>query len=416
MQLNRGHSRIGGQMRGGRAFLVAGALVLAGLAGASNAAAQGPGVDVSIQKTAPPLSYGSGSFIEFTLNIQATGSTTATGVHVLDTVPAHMSFTSIVAPSGWLCSTPPPGGTGQISCTLASLPNGGSENIVVTMHVDPNVLPGVRITNTATVSANQPDPIPSSNTSSYSFLIGGGSRDTGGVYDAPTGTFFLKNTNAAGGADLAFGYGPGGAYVPLKGDWNSDGIDTVGVYNPATSTFFLKNTNAPGAADIAFAFGGPGLGYVPLSGDWDGDGVDTIGLYQPSSGFFFLRNSNSPGPADVVFAFGAGGAGYQPLAGDWDGDGDDSVGLYQPLTGGFFLKNTNTNGGADVTFIYGAPNSVAIVGDWDGDGLGRDTIGVYAPASAGWFLKNSNAPGPADLVFVYGPPFYTPIPGDWDGH
>jgi hypothetical protein len=92
-----------------------------------------------------------------------------------------------------------------------------------------------------------------------------------GTYAPSSGTFYLRNTNSAGVADVTFAYGPGGAgWLPLVGDWNNDGTDTVGLYNPATGTFYLKNSNSTGVADITFAYGPGGAGLIPLTGDWDG--------------------------------------------------------------------------------------------------------------------------------------------------
>ncbi|MBK6316937.1 MAG: hypothetical protein IPF53_22275 [Blastocatellia bacterium] len=88
-----------------------------------------------------------------------------------------------------------------------------------------------------------------------------------GIYAPSTGTFFLKNTNSPGGADLAFSYGPSNA-TPLAGDWNADRVDTVGIYIPASGTWFLRNSNSPGAANLVFSYGPPNA--VPLVGNWDG--------------------------------------------------------------------------------------------------------------------------------------------------
>ncbi|MGQ0572109.1 MAG: hypothetical protein ACT4P5_21600 [Armatimonadota bacterium] len=33
------------------------------------------------------------------------------------------------------------------------------------------------------------------------------------------------------------------------------GGDTIGLLDPTTSTFFLKNSNAPGPADLVFGYG-----------------------------------------------------------------------------------------------------------------------------------------------------------------
>ena len=58
---------------------------------------------------------------------------------------------------------------------------------------------------------------------------------TAGVYVAATGTFFLRNSNSSGPADLVYTFGPIGA-MPVVGDWDGNGSTTVGVcfgYYPA---------------------------------------------------------------------------------------------------------------------------------------------------------------------------------------
>ena len=80
-----------------------------------------------------------------------------------------------------------------------------------------------------------------------------------------------------------------------------------------TGTFFLRNFNQPGPADVVFSYGPVGMSIFPIKGDWNGDGIDTIGVYDQATGAFFLRNSNSPGPANIVFTYGAAGAGLIPI-------------------------------------------------------------------------------------------------------
>jgi hypothetical protein len=240
--------------------------------------------------------------------------------------------------------------------------------------------------------------------------------DTAGIYIGSTGSWFLKNTNAGGAADVVFGYGPAGAgFVALRGDWNGDGVDTAGLYDPGTGNFFLKNTNSGGAADVVFSFGAGGAGVVPVVGDFDGNGVDTIGIYIRATGTYFLKNTNAGGAADVVFGFGPGGADIEPVFGDYDGNGTDTVGIYSRTTGTFFLKNTNSGGSADVVFGFG-PSGAGIeplVGDYDGNGT--DTVGIYIASTGSWFLKNTNAGGSADVVFSFGPAGVKPLVGDWNG-
>jgi hypothetical protein len=246
----------------------------------------------------------------------------------------------------------------------------------------------------------------------YSLTHGG--RDSVAVYNSQSGTFFLKNRNDSGSADVTFLYGAGGAAIPLSGDWDGDGDATVGLYDPVSSTFFLKNTNAAGNADVTFIYGTPGQ-MKPIVGDWDGSGTDTIGLYDPATGSFFLKNTNAAGNADLTFQYGVGGAAL-PLSADWNGDDVDTVGLYDPASGTFFLKNTNGVGPADTTFIYGSGGALLPVsGDWNVDGV--DTIGVYNPVDGTFFLRNENSSGEGEEVFTYGGPaggVLTALTNDWD--
>lgn len=244
---------------------------------------------------------------------------------------------------------------------------------------------------------------------------GGTVGDTVGVFVPSSSTFFLRNAHNGGGADLAFGFGPGNSgWTPLSGDWDGDGYDTPGFYAPTTGTFFLRNTSTPGPADIVFSFGAGNAGYIPITGDWDNDGRDTVGIYQPSSGTFFLRNLNVPGGADLVFTFGPAGA--FPVAGDWNGDGEDSIGIYVGSSGAFFLRNTTTPGAADIVFTFG-PGGLGwtpVAGDWNADAV--DSVGLYVPASGTFFLRNGNTNGPADHAFSFGPASgVLPVRGNWNG-
>ena len=111
-------------------------------------------------------------------------------------------------------------------------------------------------------------------------------------------------------------FGPANA-VPILGDWDGNGSTTLGVHVESTGAFFLKNTNAPGGADVVFTFG-PGSGFRAIVGNWDGVVGVSIGLYSQSTGAFFLKNTNAGGAADMAFMFGPAGS-FTPIAGNWDG-------------------------------------------------------------------------------------------------
>lgn len=240
--------------------------------------------------------------------------------------------------------------------------------------------------------------------------VSGQNVDTIGIYTTGGNTFFLRNCNAPGPADVTTSFGAGG-WAPLRGDWDGNGTQTVGAYDPASGCFFLRNSNTPGPADIVVCFGAPGS--VPIVGDWDGNGTVTIGTYVAATGTFFLKNTNTPGAADLAVNYGPPGA--APVVGDWNGDGSTTLGIYIDSSGAFFLKDSNAPGAADHTFVFGPGTGfAAVAGNWDG--IGGVSIGIFSPATGTFFLKNSNAGGAADMAFMFGPGgSFTPIAGNWDG-
>jgi cell wall assembly regulator SMI1 len=183
-------------------------------------------------------------------------------------------------------------------------------------------------------------------------------------------------------------YGTWTTYIDIIA--TEGGIDTIGVYDPAAATFFLRNSNSAGVADLTFNYGIPN--WIPIAGDWDGDGIDTIGVYNPDTATFYLRNTNTAGFADITFVYGA--PNWIPIAGDWNGDGVDTIGVYDPDTATFYLRNTNTTGFADITFVYGMPNWIPIAGDWDGDGTSANSLLSTAASARNEVLQVSCTPNP----------------------
>jgi hypothetical protein len=220
--------------------------------------------------------------------------------------------------------------------------------------------------------------------------IGNGVQSIG-LYDQSTSTFYLRSVSVLQGADdqgyadTAFVFGPAHSHdLPVVGDWNGDGKDSVGLYDPGTSTFYLRNTdslqgpNDHGYADIVFNYGARHSKMLPVIGDWDGSGRDGIGLYNQGTSTFYLREttqlqgSSDHGYADVVFNYGAPHQKLLPIAGDWNGDGRDGIGLYDQSASMFLLRNSiqlegpNDHGYADITLLYGSAHGsdLPIAGTW----------------------------------------------------
>ncbi len=192
---------------------------------------------------------------------------------------------------------------------------------------------------------------------------------------------------------MSYEYG-GRPLTPLFGDWDGNGSETPGTFE--AGTFKLKNSHGAGGADETFAFGHP-RGFA-VAGDFDGDGRDDVAVFR--NGTWELRYADDA--ATTSFTFGSGvWPATVPVAGDWDGDGTDGIGVYTLATGQWNLRQTASTGAPDAgifVFWSGSNASYPVVGDWDGDGT--DTVGVKAGTT--WSLNNANDAGPADLTLTYG--------------
>ena len=114
--------------------------------------------DLSITKSGPP-SVNVDSNLTYAISVTNNGPAAALNVSLSDAIPPNttfVSFTQTVGPS-FTCLTPPVGGTGTVTCTIASLANGVTASFDLVLHVDP--FAAAPIVNTATVtSPNDPTP------------------------------------------------------------------------------------------------------------------------------------------------------------------------------------------------------------------------------------------------------------------
>ena len=121
--------------------------------------------DVSITKTGKPSPVAAGRDIAYTLTVSNAGPATALNVVLADTVPAGTTFRSIGSAQAWSCTTPPVGGTGAISCSLASLAAGTNSVLILRVRVNAAGIPPPSISNTATVTNTVTDPVAGNNSS-----------------------------------------------------------------------------------------------------------------------------------------------------------------------------------------------------------------------------------------------------------
>ncbi len=129
--------------------------------------ALGPVSDLQITNSDAPDPVVSGSNITYTIGVLNNGPDTDDGATFTNVVPAGTTFVSLTSPGS--CSTPPPGGTGTVTCSLGALPS--LVSVAISLVVNVNAAPGATITNTAMVSGMSSDPNPVNNSATASTAV-----------------------------------------------------------------------------------------------------------------------------------------------------------------------------------------------------------------------------------------------------
>jgi uncharacterized repeat protein (TIGR01451 family) len=105
-----------------------------------------------------PDPVAAGRILTYTITIGNSGPSTASGVTLTDAIPAGVSFRAVTATQG-SCS-----GTTTVTCSLGTIHPGNTAQVVVSVNVLPSTTQNIQ--NTATVSANPPDPLGTNNSAS----------------------------------------------------------------------------------------------------------------------------------------------------------------------------------------------------------------------------------------------------------
>jgi subtilisin family serine protease len=236
--------------------------------------------------------------------------------------------------------------------------------------------------------------------------------DTIGVY-LPNGTWYLRNSNSTGGADITASFGGDANDLPVVGDWNGDGMDTIGVYRNSTGFFILSNSNTAPAVNYEVLLGNPGD--TPFAGRWRPDLMtgDGIGVFRPSNGILYQKRQLTSGFSDYFAVFG--NPGDTGFAGDWNNDMKDSIGVYRPGNTTWYGTNNSEPSGitfGDFGFVWDIGiDGIPFVGDWDGDAV--STVGYLRTTDGTFVLHATLATAGADNSFAFGPAGARPVAGKW---
>jgi endo-1,4-beta-xylanase len=135
-----------------------------------------PGANLSVVMTAAPAVTQAGQATTYTITVTNVSDhdqsfdppgddLPAANVSLTTETPPHTAFQSLTVPSGWSCTTPAVGTSGQVTCTIASLATATSAQfaLVVTIN-DCSTQDASSIIASASVTSTTPNPNPTPNT------------------------------------------------------------------------------------------------------------------------------------------------------------------------------------------------------------------------------------------------------------
>jgi uncharacterized repeat protein (TIGR01451 family) len=146
-----------------------------------------PGADLETTISADNSTVLSGHTETYTITVANHGHNSASNVVLTDSLPPGTVFQSLVAASGWTCTTPASGATGTVSCSAASMDNGAAAQFRLTVLVACKTADGTSVTDTASVASDTPDPnLAPNNTASVTVSVSNPPPVISGLTVTPT--------------------------------------------------------------------------------------------------------------------------------------------------------------------------------------------------------------------------------------
>ncbi len=131
--------------------------------------------DLAVAVTDAPDPVAAGGTITYTITVTNDGSDAASGVGLVDHIPAGTTFVSFTAPAGWAPIMPAADGTGTVSATADSLSAGADAVFTLVVRVDPGAADGSTITDSVSTSTSRSTDSDSGNdTDSATTTVGAG--------------------------------------------------------------------------------------------------------------------------------------------------------------------------------------------------------------------------------------------------
>jgi uncharacterized repeat protein (TIGR01451 family) len=128
--------------------------------------------DLAVTNSASPSVVLPGGTITYTQMVTNNGPFDAVNGVFSEAIPANTTFQSIVTPTGWTCTTPAVGATGNISCTNPDFANAGSSTFTVAVQVNAGTTGGTQIVDVANIISGTSDPNLTNNSATATTTVG----------------------------------------------------------------------------------------------------------------------------------------------------------------------------------------------------------------------------------------------------
>ncbi len=134
------------------------------------------GADLAMTQAASAPAVAPGATITYTETVTNNGPNAATTAVLYQQTPPNTTFSSMTPPTGWTCTSPAVGATGQIICTDGAALASGTTTTAFTFVVTVNSggsapTAGTTIVNSADVTSQTTDPVPTNNATTTSVLV-----------------------------------------------------------------------------------------------------------------------------------------------------------------------------------------------------------------------------------------------------
>lgn len=150
--------------------------------------------DLAVTNSASPAVVAPGGTIVYTQVVTNNGPLDGVNAVFSEAIPANTTFLSLPAVSGWNCTVPAVGGTGNITCTNPLVAKGASSTFTLSVQVNVGTASGTQIVDVANILSGTSDPNLTNNSATAVVTVGAvGTADLQVVNTASSPTTIAGN-------------------------------------------------------------------------------------------------------------------------------------------------------------------------------------------------------------------------------